>query len=222
MRTVFLGLFGFIAIYALISDAGHWGSTMALYEHARDGVGSGAQLYRKCRICHSLEPGRHKVGPSLHCVVNRQIAAFDDFRYSPAMLAQGKPSADGRDSLGHWTRETLAAYVLAPHMTIPGTRMPFPGLASTYEADALTDAVTELIDYLESRCDPTRFALILLRKDGRDSLQGCTRVALVRGLSRCESLIADILSDHERARDSDSDSAPPLICLREEHLACSP
>jgi len=55
---------------------------------AASGVGdaaAGRQVFRKCQACHSLEPGKNSLGPSLANVVGRKSGETADFNYSPAM-----------------------------------------------------------------------------------------------------------------------------------------
>ena len=87
---------------------------------ARGDAAEGRQVFRKCQACHSLEPGRTLVGPSLAGVVGRKSAAEPGFDYSEAMK---------RANLT-WTPEVLAQYLSDPQKLVPGNRMPFPGLKS--------------------------------------------------------------------------------------------
>ncbi|ETW93857.1 MAG: hypothetical protein ETSY1_37400, partial [Candidatus Entotheonella factor] len=49
-------------------------------------VSRGQDTFNQCRACHTLTPGEHKVGPSLHGVFGRKAGALADFpRYSAAM-----------------------------------------------------------------------------------------------------------------------------------------
>ncbi|GGY06120.1 hypothetical protein GCM10007160_37140 [Litchfieldella qijiaojingensis] len=79
----------------------------------------GERVFRnQCQGCHSLEPGRHIAGPSLHGVVGRPVGAVEDFDYSPTL----------RDSELTWTPETLDRFLTDPDAFLPGTRMVFWGL----------------------------------------------------------------------------------------------
>lgn len=92
----------------------------------------GKQVFRKCAMCHSLEPGKTKIGPPLHGVLGRKAGSVKGFRYSKAMK-----SADVV-----WTADTLDKYLSAPKTFVPGNRMPFPGLKKATER-------ADLIAYLE-------------------------------------------------------------------------
>lgn len=44
--------------------------------------GKGEKLFKKkCGICHSLEPGKHKIGPSLAGVIGKKAGATDFKKY---------------------------------------------------------------------------------------------------------------------------------------------
>ena len=94
----------------------------------------GREVFQKCAACHSLAPNQTLIGPSLAGLFGRKAgteAGFDF--YSDAM----------RHSDIVWTAETLAAYLADPAKTLPGNRMPFPGL------DAAQDRA-DVIAYLQA------------------------------------------------------------------------
>lgn len=95
-------------------------------------MAQGERVFRnQCQGCHSLEPGVHIAGPSLHGVVGRNAGAVADFEYS-APLQQAQLV---------WTPESLDRFLTAPDDFLPGTRMVFWGLDE--------DSRHQLIDYLE-------------------------------------------------------------------------
>ena len=81
-------------------------------------VTAGRLVFRKCQACHSLEPGKNLVGPSLAGILNRKAGTEPGFDYSPAM----------KQSNITWDAKTLDEYLAEPAKVIPGNRMPFPGL----------------------------------------------------------------------------------------------
>lgn len=82
-------------------------------------VERGAELWGKCRACHTVEPnGRNIVGPRLHGMFGRRAGSLPDYRYSEAMKKSGLI----------WTEQTLDAYLAATQDFMPGTKM-YGGLA---------------------------------------------------------------------------------------------
>lgn len=98
------------------------------YAQARDpAVERGRVLFNRCYACHTAygnERGEH--GLSLWRIVDRRAASVRGFEYSPAM--RGK----GRDGLV-WTEAELDRFLANPAAVVPGTSMPFPGLADPRE-----------------------------------------------------------------------------------------
>jgi len=97
----------------------------------RDSMGAqgdavaGRQVYKKCQACHSLEPGKNMLGPSLSSIVGRKSAIEATFSYSPAM----------KKAALTWDQATLDAYLADPQKVIPGNQMPFPGLKTSRDRD---------------------------------------------------------------------------------------
>ena len=60
-------------------------SASAPYQHGTAGDAAGRQVFRKCQACHSMEPGKNILGPSLAGIMGRKAAAEAGFNYSPAM-----------------------------------------------------------------------------------------------------------------------------------------
>jgi nitrite reductase (NO-forming) len=87
----------------------------------------GRQVYRKCQACHSLDPGKNGVGPSLAGIVGKKAASVEGYNYSSAMRASNLT----------WDIATLDAYLIDPQKKVPGNKMPFPGLKTENERNAL-------------------------------------------------------------------------------------
>ena len=84
---------------------------------------AGAQVYqRECASCHQIGDGAvHRIGPHLNRIFDRRAGSHDDFRYSEALLRQG------RDGL-IWDLARLHAYIENPRALVSGTRMSYRGL----------------------------------------------------------------------------------------------
>lgn len=83
---------------------------------------AGERVWRSCRACHAIEPGRHGVGPSLHGIVGAPIAAQDWGRpYSLALREMGAAGAV-------WDVARLSAFLENPRAFAPGTMMAYAGL----------------------------------------------------------------------------------------------
>jgi nitrite reductase (NO-forming) len=84
---------------------------------------SGRLVFRKCQACHSIEPGKNMLGPSLAGVIGRKAGTEAGYNYSPAMK-----SADIV-----WNPQTLDQYLSDPAKVVPGNKMPFPGLKTDHD-----------------------------------------------------------------------------------------
>jgi cytochrome c len=90
----------------------------------------GEQIYRRCQGCHSVETNR--VGPRHAGLFGRRAGSLDDYNYSDAMHASGIV----------WDETTLDRFLTAPRKFVPGTKMPFAGIADAQER-------ADLIAYLK-------------------------------------------------------------------------
>jgi cytochrome c2 len=101
--------------------------------YGQDAV-AGQKLFRsQCSICHSPQPGRNIIGPSLFGVVGRHSGRIAGFRYSQANLQSDLT----------WDPATLDRYLTGPRQVVPGTLMTFPGLKNAQErADVIAYLAT--------------------------------------------------------------------------------
>ncbi|WP_299025573.1 cytochrome c family protein [uncultured Sulfitobacter sp.] len=99
-------------------------------------VEDGAKVFRKCTACHKVEAGENAVGPYLHGVVGRDIAAANGFEYSGNLVTQADV----------WTPENLSAFLERPSSWAPGTTMGFAGLSKPQDR-------ADVIAYLDSLDD---------------------------------------------------------------------
>lgn len=90
-------------------------------------VAAGKLVFRKCQACHSLEPGKNGLGPSLAGIVGKKSGTAPSFNYSAAMKGSNLT----------WDIATLDTYLSDPQKLVPGNKMPFPGLKTENERKAV-------------------------------------------------------------------------------------
>ena len=88
--------------------------------------------FAKRAPCHSLIPGRSRIGPSLAGVYGRKAGAGIGFRYSAGMVSSGLV----------WDVATLDRYLTRPRDVVPDGNMTFSGLSDPA-------ARAEVIAYLQ-------------------------------------------------------------------------
>jgi Cytochrome c2 len=88
---------------------------------------------RYCSVCHSVEEGKNKIGPSLANIVGQHSASVQSFSYSDPMRKLGVV----------WTPENLNTFLTNPAELVPGTSMAFPGIKNGDERKALIDYLAE-------------------------------------------------------------------------------
>lgn len=93
------------------------GSNAAFAQAAGDPV-KGKAVFARCAICHTVEPGKNKLGPTLANIVGSKAGDVPGFNFSPAMKA----------SKVVWTPDALDKYLTNPRAFLPGNRMIFAGL----------------------------------------------------------------------------------------------
>jgi cytochrome c len=74
--------------------------------------------FAQCASCHSVEPGKNGIGPSLAGVVGLKAGHDPKFAYSTSMRSSGLI----------WDEATLDRYLKDPRGTVPGTKMAYAGL----------------------------------------------------------------------------------------------
>jgi cytochrome c2 len=88
--------------------------------------------FATCGVCHSVNAGENRIGPSLAGVVGRRSGSVPGAAYSPAM--QGANVT--------WTEANLERYLADPAAIAPGGTMPNPGMNA--------DQRRAIIDYLKT------------------------------------------------------------------------
>ena len=114
------GTFGLLIAAGLVA-----GATTAL---ADDDVKAGEIVFKRtCGVCHTVEVGKNKIGPSLAGVVGRKAGSLEGFKYSEAM----------KNANVTWSDETLDKYLTDPKAFVPGNRMTFAGVKKAEDRKAV-------------------------------------------------------------------------------------
>ena len=88
---------------------------------AADAV-NGEVLYKSiCAQCHSIEPGSHRTGPSLHKIWGHAAGAAEGYDYSQAF-------EDAHANGLVWTEENLDNFIRRPRSVVRGNKMAYLGL----------------------------------------------------------------------------------------------
>ncbi|AKH43658.1 cytochrome c2 [Altererythrobacter atlanticus] len=92
------------------------------------------QAFVQCSVCHSTEPGKNGIGPSLAGIYGTKAGEVAGFKFSPAMLESGLT----------WDEATLDRYLKDPRKVVPGTIMGFGGVKDDAKRKAIVDYVKSL------------------------------------------------------------------------------
>jgi cytochrome c len=85
---------------------------------AADAAAGETVFKSQCSICHSVQPGRNQVGPSLAGILGRKAGQAPNFHYSAA----------NKSSDLTWDEATLDRYLTSPSTVVPHTIMTYGGL----------------------------------------------------------------------------------------------
>ncbi|MFK0690230.1 c-type cytochrome [Mesorhizobium sp. IMUNJ 23033] len=113
-----------------------------LAAHADGDATLGKKVFNRCIACHEAATERDKVGPHLLGVVGRTAGTAESFlgHYSQAMKDAGAAGLV-------WDEASLAVYLHAPKLKVPGNKMAFAGLSN--DAD-----IANVIAYLKADPKP--------------------------------------------------------------------
>lgn len=78
----------------------------------------GKVVFARCMVCHAVDPGVNRLGPSLAGIMGRTSGTVPGFTYSPAM----------KNARIRWDSKSLDAFLAKPITKVPGTKMAFAGL----------------------------------------------------------------------------------------------
>lgn len=89
--------------------------------------------FAQCKACHSVEPGKNGIGPSLAGVFGDKAGAVPGFDFSDAMKNSGLV----------WNQANLDRFLADPRGVVPGTKMAFGGVKDAAKRQ-------EIINYLKA------------------------------------------------------------------------
>lgn len=90
--------------------------------------------FNQCKACHSAEPGKHGIGPSLAGIFGTKAGDVAGFEFSDAMKSSGLT----------WNAATLDRYLENPRTVVPGTTMGFGGLKDAAKRKDVVDYIKSL------------------------------------------------------------------------------
>ncbi|MBM7062939.1 c-type cytochrome [Pseudomonas sp. UL073] len=80
-----------------------------------------------CAVCHAVKDTPGMMGPSLGGVIGRTSGSLPGFSYSQAMKSKAQA----------WDAQSIAAFIEQPQAAVPGTYMPYAGMADAASRDAV-------------------------------------------------------------------------------------
>ena len=100
---------------------------------AEGDAAKGEKVFKKCKVCHTFDPGKKKIGPHLKGIVGRKAGAVEGYKYSKAMA----------ESDITWDEASLDEFLTKPKAFVKKTKMSFAGLKKE-------DQRADLIAYLKA------------------------------------------------------------------------
>jgi cytochrome c len=111
-------MFGEVALRSVIIVALLVLSGLGTSAVAADPAAGKSVFNSSCSLCHTVQPDRNMIGPSLFGIVGRKTGSVPGFHYSPANQAANLT----------WDEATLDKYLQSPRTMIPSTIMTYGGL----------------------------------------------------------------------------------------------
>lgn len=90
----------------------------AIAQASTAAAGEPPATFAQCKLCHTTEPGRNLIGPSLAGVFGKKAGGTAGYPYSPAM----------RQSAITWDEPALDRFLESPMKAMPGTKMTYSGI----------------------------------------------------------------------------------------------
>ena len=82
-------------------------TAMSQTSFAAGDADAGAKVFKKCSACHSLDPAKKKLGPTLKNIIGRTAGSIEGFKYSSSYI-------DARKKGLVWTEEEIVKYLVNP------------------------------------------------------------------------------------------------------------
>lgn len=101
------------------SEAGSASAGAAQGGGQASALASAPAAFGQCASCHSLQPGKHGIGPSLAGVYGTRAGDIAGYAFSPALKASGLK----------WDDATLDTWLAGPMQMVPGTKMTYAGMS---------------------------------------------------------------------------------------------
>ena len=120
-----LGVIGVIGLLALAPKA--W---------AAGDAALGQKLFSKCVVCHAVQPGVNRVGPSLAGVMGKAAGSATGYLYSSAFKAW----SPGKK----WDAKLMDQWLTNPRSVVSGTKMVFVGMTKKEEREAVIAYLSSL------------------------------------------------------------------------------
>jgi cytochrome c len=106
-------LFAFARLVVSLAAAMAFGADHAFA--AGDPAKGAAIFERECALCHTVGKGEpNRFGPNLFGITERKAATAPGYEYSPEFVTM---------AIWTWSPDAIASFVVAPGLTIPGTKM---------------------------------------------------------------------------------------------------